>query len=348
MIVGMELGKEYVQLCVKTRTMKDAQSVTKVAGSEQYRMATDAELTDKAELLECFRKLWKMLAPYGNAESLEVLVFCLEDNTKELRTMLLDIIKSYNISAEKVHFLDKKECFCAYVFRQSTELLLHNALLVENHAGTLKNYVLHKRTKTLPVAAEIRELSGKPLADIFAEHAFSSVFLVGDDYEESWMKQNLSLLKTGKRVFLGKNLYVKGACYYGMDLLEHQESYLYLGEEKVCCNIAVRAEQHGTVQYVPLVEGGRNWYESDCTADVLLLDEPELEFALIPINGAAKTTVSVPLPELPKRPKRTTRLRIEITFTSPCHAKLLVKDLGFGAIFARSDMVYEGELQWEQ
>ncbi len=348
MIAGIELGKEYVQVCVKTDSMKDAESVTKVAGTEHYRIPTEANLEDKSELQECFRKLWKLLAPYGNKDSLEYLMFCLEENSEKMREMLTDIVQIYNISVEKVRFLDKSEAFCSYVFHQSAELLIHNALLIENHSGELSKFVLHKRTRTLPVVTDVRDISEKSLEDVFAEHAISSVFLVGDDYEEDWMKQNLSLLKTGKRVFLGKNLFVKGACYRGMDFKEQNETYLYLGDEKVCCNIAIKAEQNGKVEYVPIVEGGKNWYESHVALEVLLLDEPELEFAIIPINGKEKRTAMIHLEELPNRPKKTTRLRIELEFTDPYHAKLTVKDLGFGALFAQSDMAYEGELQWEQ
>lgn len=69
---------------------------------------------------------------------------------------------------------------------------------------------------------------------------------------------------------------------------------------------------------------------------------------MIPINGKEKKTTLIHLSEIPKRPKKTTRLRIELEFTEANRAKLLIKDLGFGELFPQSDMVYEGELQWEQ
>ena len=34
MVAAIELGKEYVQVCVKTETMKEPESVTTVAGSD--------------------------------------------------------------------------------------------------------------------------------------------------------------------------------------------------------------------------------------------------------------------------------------------------------------------------
>ena len=347
MVAGIELGKQYAQVCVKTDSMKDAESVTKIAGTEHYRLPIEVNLEDKNELQELFRKLWKMLTPYGNKDSLQQLVFCLENNSAQVRELLLEIVQIYNISAEKVSFLDKSESFCAYVMHQSAELLSHNALLIENLEGEKKKFLLHKRSKTTPQVLEVREVSEKSLESIFKDHAISSVFLVGDDFEEEWMQKNLKLLKTGRRVFAGKNLYVKGACYRGLELEEDQQDYLYLGEEKVCVNIGLKSETDGKPAYVFIVDGGRNWYESHASVEVLLLDEPVLEFAIIPVNGKEMKTAAIHLNELPKRPAKTTRLRIDLEFMSPSYAKLMIKDLGFGELFPQSDMVYEGELQWD-
>ncbi|MBQ8856744.1 MAG: hypothetical protein IJ024_01220 [Lachnospiraceae bacterium] len=347
MVAGIELGKQYAQVCVKTDSMKDAESVTKVAGTEHYRLPVEVNIENKNELQELFRKLWKMLAPYGNKDSLSYLVFCLEENSEKMREMLLDIVQIYNISTEKVCFLDKSESFCAYVLHQSAELLSHNALLIENREGKKEKFLLHKRTKTTPQVLEVREVSEKSLESIFTDHAISSVFLVGDDFEEEWMQKNLKLLKTGRRVFMGKNLYVKGACYRGLELKENHQSYLYLGEEKVDANIGLKAEVDGKAAYTVIAEGGKNWYESNVSVEVLLLDEPVLEFVMVPINGREKKTAVIHLENLPARPKKTTRLRIELEFLDPSHAKLMIKDLGFGEIFPQSDMVYEGELQWD-
>ena len=77
MVAAIELGKEYAQVCVKTAAMKDAESVTTVAGSEAYRITVDCNVEDEQQLQELFRRLWKMIAPYGSREMLEYLVFCL-------------------------------------------------------------------------------------------------------------------------------------------------------------------------------------------------------------------------------------------------------------------------------
>lgn len=348
MVAGIELGKEYAQICVKTDSMKDAESVTKIVGAEDYRIPVENDLEKAGALQEFFRKLWKMLTPYAGRESLEYLVFCLEENSEAMREKLSEIVQIYNLSADQVRFIDKEESFCSYVFHQSADLLAQNALLIENHGGEKSKWILHKRQRTVPAVAEVRNISEKSLENVFAEHAISSVFLVGDDFEEDWIQGNLRFLKNGKRIFAGKNLYVKGACYRAMDLKAQRESYLYLGAEKVCCNIALKTLQKGQEEFASIVEGGKNWYESDTVLEVLLLDQPELEFAIIPINGSEKKTMVIRLNELPNRPPKTTRLRLELNFLNPSHVKLTVKDLGFGELFPPSDMVYEGELQWEQ
>lgn len=341
------MGKQYAQVCVKTDSMRDAESVTKIAGTEHYRIPVEVNIEDKNELQELFRRLWKMLAPYGSRDTLEYLVFCLEENSEKMRQMLLEIVQIYDISTEKVRFLDKSEGFCAYVMHQSAELLSHNALLIENHEGNKEKRILHKRSHTFPQVTEVRDLTEKSLESIFTDHGISSVFLVGDDFEEDWLQKNLKLLKTGRRVFMGKNLYVKGACYRGMELKDRTQDYVYLGEQKVRCNIAIKAPKDGQESYVSILEGGNNWYESSTSLEVLLLDEPVLEFAMIPINGLEKKTFVIHLENLPERPKKTTKLCVELEVTAPDCAKLKIKDLGFGELFPQSDMVYEGELQWD-
>lgn len=348
MVVGIELGKEYVQLCVKTDLMKEPESLSKIAGEEHYRMPTEADLEDQEQLQELFRRLWKLLLPYGNKDTLQTMVFCLEDNHALLREKLRNIAKIYDIPVEKVSFLSKEECFASYVIHQSGELLSHHALLIENHQGEKSKYLLHRHSKTVPVVLEVKSVSEKSLEGIFTDHGISAVFLVGDDFEESWLGQNLKILKSGKRVFMGKNLFVKGACYLADDLKKQNEIFFYLGQDKVRYHTMLKTFNKSPEEYVTVISGGKNWYDSKAELDVLLMEDTSLEFALIPINGKEKKTIVVELKELPNRPPKTTRLHLKVEFTDAAHAKLEITDLGFGELFPQSDMVYEGELQWEQ
>lgn len=330
MVAGIELGKEYAQICVKTESMKESESFSIFAEEEPETL---------------FRKLLKLIKPYGNPEKLEALVFVLEENTEKQRTLLRDMAQIYNIDPDGVRFLDQKESFCTYVFHQQGELLAHNALLIENNPGGQSMLLLHRRMGTVPAVAEVREIFEETLEDVLSAHTISSVFLLGD-FEPEWQERYLKLLKRGRRVFAGKNLYVKGACFRAMELSGAENGgYLYLGEETLRCNIALKGEKQ---EVISVAEAGRNWYESDRKLEVLLMEGCELEFMLFPIEGQEKTVVTVPLEKLPKRPDKTTRLRISLHFSDAEHARYQVRDLGFGELFPPSDVVCEGELQWEQ
>lgn len=348
MIAGIELGKKYAQISVKTEPMNEPESITMVVGSEQYRIPVEAEFEKKEEMQELFRKLWKMMLPYSDKEPLEYLVFCLEECSEELREMLLEIVKSYEISEKVVRFMNKNECFCAYMFHQGAELLARNALLIENADEKQKYYLLHRQMKNGRNMARVHDVSEKTLEQVFKEHGISSVLLVGDDFEEAWIQQNMRLLKCGGRVFAGKNLFVKGACYRGMELKEETENYLYLDEEKISFDIVLRNENNGKEEFLAVLKGGKNWYETEVSMELLLLDDPELEFVLLPLAGGENQTITVVFKDLPKRPKKTTRIQMQIKFENACSGKLLVRDLGFGELFPASDMNYEEELQWEQ
>ena len=56
-----------------------------------------------------------------------------------------------------------------------------------------------------------------------------------------------------------------------------------------------------------------------------------------PMEGGDRKTYAMMLPNLPKRPNRTTRLRLHVKGISAvkCHVK--VKDLGFGEMYPASD-----------
>lgn len=330
MVAGIEFGKEYAQICVKTEAMKE---------SESFGIFSEEE----PEAL--FRKLLKLIKPYGNPEKLEFLVFVLEENTESRRQLLRDMAQRYQITPERVCFLDQKESFCTYVFHQQGDLLAHNALLIANSREGQSMLLLHRRMGTVPAAAEVRDVSGEPLETLLSNHAVSSVFLVGD-FETEWQERYLKLLKRGRRVFAGKNLYVKGACFRAMELSEGgNRGYLYLGEETLRCNIALKGENQTVIS---VAEAGKNWYESDCELEMLLMEGRELEFLLCPMEGQEKTVITVPLEGLPERPPKATRLHLALRFTDAEHTRYRVRDLGFGEIFPPSDIVYEGELQWEQ
>ena len=65
------------------------------------------------------------------------------------------------------------------------------------------------------------------IGDCFQGRIVSSAYLTGDGFDGGWMKRSVSLLCQGRRAFMGKNLYSKGACYAAA-VLDGQQEWRYV------------------------------------------------------------------------------------------------------------------------
>ena len=174
---------------------------------------------------------------------------------------------------------------------------------------------------------------------------FSSVFLIGEEFHKDWAEKSLPLLgRNRKHVFYGNNLYVKGACYGAKEMAEEKrlKDFLYMGKDLVRSNLGMEMISQGLKVYYPLVAAGVNWYEAYRECEFILDDTDELVFLLSPMEGGERKGYAMALPDLPKRPNRTTRLHMEIQCESPNRCVIKVKDMGFGELFPASD------LQWQE
>ena len=78
------------------------------------------------------------------------------------------------------------------------------------------------------------------------------------------MKKTLTYLCAGRRVFLGQNLYVNGACLLGIHSIELMDEGMILmdGPDMVYHTVGVVTTEAGKPQYVPITSIGREWYNT--------------------------------------------------------------------------------------
>ena len=84
----------------------------------------------------------------------------------------------------------------------------------------------------------------KFIESVFEKKIVSSVFLMGEGFENNWYPNSLKVLCNGRRAFLGNNLYSKGACYTAYqrgqeELMKEQEGPVYLDESKLKEQISI-------------------------------------------------------------------------------------------------------------
>lgn len=255
-------------------------------------------------------------------------------------------------------FLDYNESFYYYVLTQKRELWNRNVawLTFTPRDVTLRKLLLFPGEKLtlvklddpastqLPKEPELRDQALESfLKRNLKGDPFSSIHMNGDGFDPSWAKESLKILCFQRRkVFFGNNLFARGACMAGVDRKEKKNLrfFRYLSEDLVTTDIGMEMRVMGSPTYYPLIESGKNWYECSGSCELILDDMEELVFTVAKM-GQEKQKMSMKLPGLPKRPNKTTRLSLELSYTSCGECQIQVRDLGFGELYPSSGKVWK-------
>ena len=156
------------------------------------------------------------------------------------------------------------------------------------------------------------------------------------------MKISLSRLCKGRKVFLGKNLYSKGACLGGYIKDGKKDwPFIYIGDNDLKLNLSIKILDNNVMKFFTLIDAGQSWYDVNGECEVILDGEPEIEFYIQRPESREAHTEVLELTDLPERENRTTRLRIEARPVSDVAVAITITDLGFGEISPGSGKSWE-------
>ncbi len=327
-----------------------------------------------------YEAVW-LLAKYveltlASFEEIAGLVFTVPEMTVDIGKMLRGIGQRIGISKANVYVQDYKESFCNYMFYQPKELWQYEAALFYCDRYEVKAYMLRKlRTdsgKGADVFVTVDEVASAQMEElaavypvlnvdrakdadsrfcqfiqgVFNKKLVSSVFLVGEGFENNWYPQSLKVLCNGRRAFQGNNLYSKGACYTAYKRsLPYKEGPIYLDETKMTEQICLRVREHGQEVWHPLVSWGTRWFEADTRLEVILENNENIELHIESLVRPQVQAITVPLARLPKRKDYSLRVEIKILFMDDKTCKISFRDLGFGEFFPATDFKEELEIQ---
>ena len=309
-------------------------------------------------------------------EEIEQLVFAVPEITMEIGKMFKAIGQRAGAAKNSIYVQDYKESFCNYMLYQPKELWQYEAALFHCDRYEVKAYMLRKlrtgygkgQTTFITVdevaQAQMEELSAvypvlnvdrardadiqfkQFIQGVFEKKLVSSVFLVGEGFENSWYPQSLKVLCNGRRAFLGNNLYSKGACYTAYRRTkDYKDTPIYLDETKMMDQICLKLRINGMDKWYPLVTWGSRWYEADSQCEILLENNDDIEIHIESLAGNELQAVNVSLNGLPKRANYTLRLQVKTLFEDEKRCKISFKDLGFGEFFPATDFYVEQEIQ---
>lgn len=321
----------------------------------QEQVLVENEKYPAEELLVLFlKKLILLAGSLGKPLSPDMVVITLERLSRESTGLFASVTQKLGLQSEQLTLMDRKESFYYFAYSQQDDLTLHDVFLFDYRKGHMRCCQLEKAKRTKPQLITLTEEERKVdesakdtsflriLQDCFAGHIVSSVYLVGDGFEGGWMKQSLSYMCKGRRAFLGKNLYSKGACYAAAVKAGQMDwPYVYMGDNEMKVNVCLKLYNRGTLEFFTLIDAGANWYETLGECEVMLTGTPEIDFWLQLPNSREAKIEKVTLADLPERPDKTTRLRITAKPLSDTKVRIRMKDLGFGELFKSSEKTWE-------
>ena len=121
---------------------------------------------------------------------------------------------------------------------------------------------------------------------------------------------------------------------------------MYLGDSEFKMNISLKVRKKQELEFYSLVTAGENWYLKEHSCEVILDGTDTVELWLQHPYGREAKIESLELADLPKRPARTTRIRITVHLLGDTKADIEIEDLGFGELFPSSEKVWKYTMEF--
>lgn len=323
------------------------------ARNKEYVMIDTEEYPAEDLLLIYLKKL--LLLPGRSSEIPLAKLVITVDVLDEVAIGLFTVMATrMGLEQKELLLIDHRESFYYYALSQEPNLYLHDVALYDYSQSSLKQCILKRNQTTRPqVVNLLYENCGtinfdkdKSFDEIirqgFAGEVISSVYLIGDGFDGEWMKQSLKRLCQGRRVFIGKNLYSKGACYAGMVRDGAKEwPFVYIGDNDLKLNLSLKVINQNEMDFVTLISAGESWYDAHGECEVILDGAPVFECWVQSPDSRKSRAEVIDLSGLPERENRTTRLRISAKPRSDKEICVTVFDLGFGELVPATGRTWE-------
>ncbi|MCR4846771.1 MAG: hypothetical protein K5865_08550 [Eubacterium sp.] len=299
------------------------------------------------------------------AAEIKKLVISVDDFNVQVFQLLSRLYKDMGIPKDAIEITSHLDSGLFYIFNQPTELWNNSVALYDYSADGLNYYRIdiqkNKDPKTITVVHEDyteqmslskygndtyqMDIDFARIGEYESKKAYiSAVFLTGVGFSNKWMKKSTNVLCQGRRVFVGQNIYTKGACYraVGGEYMSFYEDYFVETKENILSDIGIALGDEKDT-FVPIVTGGKQWYNTHGEISVILDDTDVITIVYKNHKTGEEKRETVRIHGLPKRPNKTTKLSVEVEFDSPHEGAVIIRDLGFGKLFPTTNKIYRKE-----
>jgi len=356
-------GEEAVACAQRGEGIRIDNILSKISNGEDV-VLLEQKFSGIALLEKFFRKTLMLVKNHFPTERITKLVVTVQDTEPVLVDGIYEALEMLGIHKDRAVVMSHAGAYLYYALSQESSLWMNDVGLFDFNEHGLKFYQIHLNRRTRPIVASLtkKDLSEefhldmlkrkdidviytfKTLADtVLFKQIISTLYFTGKGFEGEWAKEAIKRLSIRGRAFLGQNLYTQGACYAAKELSGDcsLENYLLLNEEMITSSLWIRVYRDAKIVDLPVAEAGTPWFDVNKRVEVIPEDEAGIEIIIRDVMTREVFHEHLVLNAMPIRPKRMTRLDINLTCTSNKNAKIIVTDLGFGDFYPATGQVWE-------
>lgn len=327
--------------------------------------AGDMTISAVDALVRYFVKLLSCLKEYFPSETILKLVVSVPEKTENLTRALTEALTKIGIGADRFVIQPHQQSYMYYALSQKKELWMNDVGLFEFGREGLFYSQIHIDRRNVPYIVGVKrvDLSGSLNWEMLEhdssfkmEYAFvnlantqmhkqmvTTIYVTGEGFQGEWANVALTQLCNGRRVFRGRNLFTKGACYAAREFSGQgvMNEFLFLDEEMIYTNISMRVYHDAKMQELVIARAGTPWKEVDVSVDVIPDQEEEIQLTIQNVLRHETKVHLLSLEGFEKRPDRMTRFTVRIRFADTAHCIVTLKDNGFGEFCPSSNRIWE-------
>lgn len=296
------------------------------------------------------------------------LVITMEQLSTDLSDVIYAALENLGIYKSRVTIQSHMQSFFYYALSQKKELWMNDVALFDYNVDGLFYYKLSidRRNKPMVVTVYTKDCSDTMdyemvrsqnetigysfvnlAKSVMYKQIISTLYLTGIGFEGDYVQSSMEQLCTGKRVFIGQNLYCHGACYAAMEICEPGKfrDYAFITEEMVPCTIMMKAYFNAKLSHVVLMQAATPWFEVDYDYNFILDDMTKFEFEITDVVRRDTRVEVIDLEELRFRKAKMTRIHMKIKCMESKKCVITLKDLGFGTFQPSSNQIWELVIQ---
>lgn len=308
-------------------------------------------------------KLLSLLNAYFPNETILKLVITIPERDADIVNLLKNVGDELGIGSDRLVILAHKQSYMYYAVSQPKELWTNAVGLFEYDESGLRYTSLTVDKITLPyiVGAKIQDLSDiMPYSQlqekndikymflntantILHKKMVTTIYVTGKGFEGAWATAALKELCNGRRIFRGRNLFAKGACYAARFMTDEEKmkEFIFLDDDMLTSDISIRTYHNAKMHEVVLAKAGTMWSDVDASIDIIPDNEDEIQITDKNVLNRETRAHILSLSGFAVRANKTTRFTVRIRFADRNTCIVTLKDNGFGEFYPSTNRIWE-------